>query len=288
MKKFRSSLRARAGGRRWCGRVHLAGMPHGPRYAPIVATACSPQSDAGAEPPRVPRPDVNADDARDSIGLKQAMPAIDTRPEPRPRTLTIGVWPIRPQVLALGGVIDGPASSSKTIQASRSAQWSYPRPGLPLPHLDGTVIPLDGASGRLLPAPAMPLHNPPRALIRLGCPGRVDVGRRGPGEVVLLHLADLAAADQVVFAALRELRSEFDRVLVDPEFLAELAERGLGVVLPLLTGTAGSRPEPAVFVVAQQQDAVLGVEDDGAGGFPQRRGGRHALSVAALRPCPTW
>lgn len=72
MKKFRSSLRTKAGGRRWCGRVHLAGMPHGPRYAPIVATACSPQSDAGAEPPRVPRPDVIADDAPASIEAPQS------------------------------------------------------------------------------------------------------------------------------------------------------------------------------------------------------------------------
>ncbi|MFI1416077.1 hypothetical protein ACH4Y0_40135, partial [Streptomyces sp. NPDC020707] len=53
------------------------------------------------------------------------MPAIDTRPEPRPLTLTTGVWPIRPQVLARGGVIDCPASSSKKIQAPRSSNRQY-------------------------------------------------------------------------------------------------------------------------------------------------------------------
>lgn len=54
------------------------------------------------------------------------MPAIDTRPEPRPRTRTTGVMPWRPQVLARGGVIDWPASSSKTTQALFAAALVLP------------------------------------------------------------------------------------------------------------------------------------------------------------------
>lgn len=41
---------------------------------------------------------------------------MDTRPDPRPRTRTTGVLPLRPLVLARGGVIDWRASPSKTTQ----------------------------------------------------------------------------------------------------------------------------------------------------------------------------
>ncbi|MCZ0983492.1 hypothetical protein O1L60_42550 [Streptomyces diastatochromogenes] len=56
------------------------------------------------------------------------MPAIDPRPDLRPLALTLaaGVRPIRPQVLAHGEVIDYPASSSKAIQAPRSAAALLP------------------------------------------------------------------------------------------------------------------------------------------------------------------
>jgi hypothetical protein len=77
------------------------------------------------------------------------MPAIETLPEPRPRTRTTGVWPTLPQVLARGGVIDWPASSSKTIQPPHAA--SYPRPDLLLPQLHRTVVALDRPANGLLP-----------------------------------------------------------------------------------------------------------------------------------------
>lgn len=51
---------------------------------------------------------------------------METRPDPRPRTRTTGVLPLRPQVLARGGVIDWPASSSKTTQAPFAAAVLLP------------------------------------------------------------------------------------------------------------------------------------------------------------------
>lgn len=56
-------------------------------------------------------------------------------------------------------------------------------------------------------------------------------------------------------------RSRFRCVFIGPEFFAQLTERHRGVVLAPLRGAAGRRPEAAVLVVAQQQDAVPGVED---------------------------
>ncbi|GGY97102.1 hypothetical protein GCM10010300_46330 [Streptomyces olivaceoviridis] len=74
------------------------------------------------------------------------------------------------------------------------------------------------------------------------CPVRVDIGRGDAGEDVLLDLADVTAADEVVLVALRELRSQFDRLLVDTEFFAQLAERRRGVVFPVHQRAAGRRP----------------------------------------------
>jgi hypothetical protein len=55
-------------------------------------------------------------------------------------------------------------------------------------------------------------------------PGPGGVGCGDSGEDVLLHLADLTAADEVVLAALRERRPPFDRFLMQTEFFAQLAE----------------------------------------------------------------
>ncbi len=71
-------------------------------------------------------------------------------------------------------------------------------------------------------------------VVGLRGPGRVDVGWGDAGEEILFDLADLTAADEVVLAALRELRSQFDRLLVDTEFFAQLTERRGDVAFPVL------------------------------------------------------
>ncbi|GAA4982717.1 hypothetical protein GCM10025734_04180 [Kitasatospora paranensis] len=48
--------------------------------------------------------------------------ATETRPEPRPETLTTGVIPRRPHVRPLGGLRVNPASSSKQIHPSQAAR----------------------------------------------------------------------------------------------------------------------------------------------------------------------
>lgn len=80
---------------------------------------------------------------------------MDQRRQDRPRTRMTGVWPRGPQVLARGGVIEDPASSSKTIQASSAAARFPPVAALPrerghlhlLPQSDCLLVAFPGASG---------------------------------------------------------------------------------------------------------------------------------------------
>ncbi len=59
-------------------------------------------------------------------------------------------------------------------------------------------------------------------VVGLGGACRVNIGRGDTGKEVAFHLPDFASADLVVLAALRELRPQFDRCLVDPEFFAKV------------------------------------------------------------------
>ncbi|GAA3595509.1 hypothetical protein GCM10022295_90890 [Streptomyces osmaniensis] len=61
---------------------------------------------------------------------QQVRAAAESWREVRPRTRMRGVSPWRAQALAVGGVIEKPASSSKTIQAPRAAAALPPGPGL--------------------------------------------------------------------------------------------------------------------------------------------------------------
>ncbi|MCW2946218.1 MAG: transposase [Actinoallomurus sp.] len=66
-------------------------------------------------------------------GWKQTRPAIETRPEPLPETVTTGVVPRRDQVRALGGLRIRPASSSKQTHPSRTAAALLPAARPPWP-----------------------------------------------------------------------------------------------------------------------------------------------------------
>ena len=62
--------------------------------------------------------------------------------------------PTGAQILRALGISRNPLSSRKTSWARRRAAFLYPGPFVPLPLCDGGLVALNGASFRLLPAPA--------------------------------------------------------------------------------------------------------------------------------------
>ncbi len=74
----------------------------------------------------------------------------------RPRTRMTGVVPRRLQVREVGGVIENPASSSKTIQPRAPARCFHVRPHLLHPAGHRGFVALEGTLGRHLMTPAMP------------------------------------------------------------------------------------------------------------------------------------
>lgn len=88
----------------------------------------------------------------------------------------------RPQVFPRGGVIDCPASSSKTTQAPDAAAAVYLRPDLLLPQHNRVLVSLDRPAGGLLPAPAAPLEQQPGALHRVRDAGQAPDQGLDPSE----------------------------------------------------------------------------------------------------------
>lgn len=88
---------------------------------------CGSQEESGAGGGFLVGVDLGVGQAGVVVDGGQTSAATDRRRRERPRTRMIGVQPRRDQVRAIGGVIENPASSSKTSHAPSAAQM-FPRP----------------------------------------------------------------------------------------------------------------------------------------------------------------
>lgn len=128
--------------------------------------------------------------------------------------------------------------------------------------------------------------------------GRVDRFRVHDGHEVLLDLPGCLASDRVVLGADRQLGTDLH---VDhPEFFVKFSVGRVEVGFSRLQRPAGHRPKAPIFLVSQEKDSVVTVQDDDAGCLAKAwcghasiltesavgRGRSRRAAAGFGRPCP--